>query len=80
MKFIYRGRENKKELKRDTQKGWDCKDDPKLKNMTLSTLIFSFCIQLSFLIIFKHRNKPVLAYSEPWMKENGLNKICTILC
>ena len=31
MKFIYRGRENKKELKRDTQKGWDCKDDPKQK-------------------------------------------------
>ena len=42
--------------------------------MTISSLIFSFCIQLSCLIIFKHRNKPVLAYKEPWMKENGLKK------
>ena len=45
----------------------ETKDDTKLKNMTIWSLIFGFCIQLSILMIFKmikHRNKVVLAEKE----------------
>ena len=28
--------------------------------------------------MIKHRNKPVLAYKEPWMQENGQNKCSAI--
>ena len=27
---------------------------------------------------FSHRNKPVLAYKEPKIQENGVNKFCTL--
>ena len=42
-------------------------NDPKLPNMTISSLIFSFYIQLNILMVFemiKHGNKPVLAFKE----------------
>ena len=51
------------------------------RNMTIWRLIFGFCIKLSILMIhkmIKHRQKPMLAYKEPWMQENGLNKFLTI--
>ena len=44
------------------------------KNMTIWSLIFGFCIQLSILI--KHRNKPVLVY-KPWLQETRLIKFRT---
>jgi len=51
---------------RVTHKELDCKDDTKY--MTISSLIFGFCIQFSILMVYqiiKHRNYPVLAYKEP---------------
>ena len=29
--------------------------------------------------MIKQRNKPVFAYKEPWMQENGLNKFRTVV-
>ena len=47
------------------------------KTITIWNLIFGFRIQYSIYmvhLIFKHRNKPVSAYKETWMQENGLYK------
>ena len=30
-------------------------------------------------LLIKHRNKPVLAYKEPWMQENVINKFRKIV-
>jgi len=65
---------------RVTHKELDCKDDTRY--MTISSLIFGFCIQFSILMVYqiiKHRNYPVLAYKEPWNQENGLNNFRTIV-
>ena len=69
---IYTGLSTKDETVKTTQNS---------KNMTIWSLIFCFCIQLSILMVFwkiKHRNKPVLAYKDPYMQEIGLNKFRTI--
>ena len=44
--------------------------------------IFSFCIQLSILMVYtmiQHRNMPVFVFKNPEMQENRLNKFSTIV-
>ena len=58
-----------------SHKGWDCKDDPNLKNITIWRENFGYCNELSILMVYwmiKHRNKPVNQFwpeRKSWMQE-----------
>ena len=68
------------EIYRVTHKGWDCKDDPKLKNMKILILIFDFCIQWCILMVYWmiNRNNLDLDNKELSIQGNGRSKFRTI--
>ena len=59
-------------LNRVTHKWWDCKDDLELKNMTIWSLIFYFCIQSVFCWCVKCSNTDI---SQFWPTMNPECKI-----